>query len=78
MSYRELSRLTGLAPQTLHRYALGVRLPSDKSLELIAAALELEPDDLFEWRRRRVVEQLGQEHVVVDRLYAALVRHLTR
>jgi transcriptional regulator with XRE-family HTH domain len=76
VTYRELSRRTGLAPQTLHRYALGVRRPEDETLELIAAALELEPEDLIEWRRRRVIDELRDERLVAV-LYPRL-RHRDR
>lgn len=69
VTYRELSRRTGLAPPTLNRYATGRRRPSDQTLELIAAALGLEPDELTEWRRRRLVEQLDEEPRLVEVLW---------
>lgn len=73
ITYRELSRRTGLAPKTLHRYALGQRRPSDESLELIAAALELEPEQLLEWRRRRVLDRVGEGSAeLVDALWRRL------
>lgn len=69
VTFRELSRRTGLAPQTLHRYAMGVRRPADETLELIARALEREPDELLEWRRRRVLERVGESAKLVNALY---------
>jgi transcriptional regulator with XRE-family HTH domain len=69
VTYRELSRRTGLAPQTLHRYAMGVRRPDDDTLELIARALGREPDDLLEWRRRRVLERVGESTRLVNAIY---------
>lgn len=76
VTYRELSRRTGLAPQTLHRYAVGLRRPSDASLELIAAALELPVEELVEWRRRWLVERLEEPRLVAA-LYPVL-RHRSR
>lgn len=75
VTYRELSLRTGLAHETLRRYALGLRRPSDEVLELIAAALEVEPEQLLEYRRRRVDERLGEEPRLVDALYVRFVRH---
>lgn len=72
MTYRDLSRLTGLGPRTLHRYALGLRRASDETLELIAAAFELEPQELLEWRRRRVLERVGESAQLVDALWRRL------
>lgn len=73
VTYRELSRRTGLAPQTLHRYALGTRRPSDATLELIARALDREPDELLEWRRRRVLERVGESTKLVNAIYRRIV-----
>lgn len=72
VTYRELSRRTGLAPPTLHRYATGARRPDDATLELIAAALELEPEAFLEWRRRRVLERVGESEQLVDVLWRRL------
>jgi transcriptional regulator with XRE-family HTH domain len=71
VSFRELSRRTGLAPAYLNQLANGRRQPSDRALEKIAAALELQPDAFFEWRRRRALEELERRPDVVDRVYAA-------
>jgi transcriptional regulator with XRE-family HTH domain len=72
VTFRELSRRTGLAPPTLHRYATGARRPSDRILELIARALELEPERFLEWRRRRVLERVGESSQLVDALWRRL------
>lgn len=72
VTYRELSRRTGLAPPTLHRYATGARRPDDATLELIARALGREPERLLEWRRRRVLERVGESEQLVDALFRRL------
>jgi len=73
VTYRELSLRTGLNPATIVRYASGKRRPSDRTLELLARALEREPKELLEWRRRRVLERVatgGGE--LVDALFRRL------
>jgi len=73
VSFRELSRRTGIAPQSLQRYAAGRRLPKDETIALVARALEQPgPQVFYEWRRRRVVEQLNKSAGVVDALYKRL------
>jgi transcriptional regulator with XRE-family HTH domain len=79
VSLRELSRRTGLARSTLQRYTSGERIPEDDAtVELIAAALETNVEELVEWQRRRVVARLGQEPRLVRAIYVHLVRPARR
>jgi transcriptional regulator with XRE-family HTH domain len=69
VTFRELAMRTGLAPATLNRYVSGKRRPDDATLELIAAALEVAPQRFAEWRRRRVLERIGESAQLVDALW---------
>jgi len=74
MSFRELSRRTGLAAPTLNQYVNGRRLPRAETIEVIARALECEPASFFEYRRAMVLERLADSPTVIETLYERLLR----
>lgn len=74
VSYRRLAMLTGLAPGTLNEFANGKKTPTTRSIETIAAALELPAESFLEWRRRKVVDRLSRDDQLVELLYSRLQR----
>lgn len=70
ISYRELSRRTGLAAGTISQLVNGHRSPTDETLRAIAAALEQPVEVFFEWRRRRAHDQLERSEQLVEAIYA--------
>ena len=73
VSFRWLSRRTGLAPATLNEYTNGHKTPRTSTIEAIAAALEVAPESFLEWRRRHVLERVGAaDDRVVEALYERL------
>jgi transcriptional regulator with XRE-family HTH domain len=72
VSHRELSRRTGLAPPMFSLYVSGRRDPTTDTIEIVAAALGVEPAAFFEYRRRAVLERVGDDVELVDALWRRL------
>ena len=62
LTIRELARLAGVAPTTVHEIELGALTPGPRIIRRIAAALEVTPDEVAEFRPRS--RELGDEQVV--------------
>lgn len=72
LSYRELSRRTGLAVGTISQLVNGQRSPSDETLSAIAGGLGTAPATFLEWRRRQAVRELDRNPQLVDAIYARI------
>lgn len=69
VTYRELALRTGLSAGALNHYGNGRRVPEDETIERIAVALEVEPADFYEWRRRRAHEYVDGDGALVEALW---------
>jgi transcriptional regulator with XRE-family HTH domain len=77
LSYRALSECTrrvdaaghGLTHGHVANLIAGRARPSRRALELIAHALELEPDHFAEYRLAELRDQLDERHVGFDAAY---------
>ena len=69
-TYRGLAERTGLSAGYLNHLVHGNRpVPSNKVIETIAAALDVDPARFREYRLRVVTERLAGLPDLVDRLY---------
>ena len=73
-TYRALGTRTGLSAGYLNHLVHGNRpVPSNEVVQLLAEALDVEPEHFREYRLRTITERLETMPELVDRLYRRLV-----
>ncbi len=75
LSYRQLAYKTKLSAGYLNHLTKGTRpVPADPVIAVIAGSLRVAPDFFLEYRLRKVADVLEGAPVLVDKLYAVLLR----
>jgi len=73
VTYRALAAQTGLSAGYLNHLVHGNRpVPSNDVIELLAKALDVDPEHFREYRLRVITERLESMPDLVDRLYRRL------
>ena len=73
VTYRALAAKTGLSAGYLNHLVHGNRpVPSNDVVEVLARALDVEPEHFREYRVRSITEKLEAMPDLVDRLYKRL------
>lgn len=70
LTIRDLARLAGVAAAMIYEVEEGTRPPTLRVIRRIAAALEIEPEEIAEFRRRRPPPAEADADQVVARLEA--------
>ena len=60
LSMRQLAKVAGVAPTTVYLIEAGQRLPHFETMRKLAAALEVEPDEVDEFRAAMEAAVEGQ------------------
>jgi transcriptional regulator with XRE-family HTH domain len=73
ITYRGLARKTGLSAGYLNHLVHGNRpVPSNDVVQMLAKALDVEPEHFREYRLRVITAKLEQMPELIDRLYKRL------
>jgi transcriptional regulator with XRE-family HTH domain len=73
VTYRQLAAQTGLSAGYLNHLVHGNRpVPSNDVVQMLAKALEVEPEHFREFRLRSITERLEKMPELIDRLYKRL------
>ena len=70
LTIRDLARMAGVAPMTIHEIEMGTRIPGPRVMHRLGSALGVALDDVAEFRSPRQPPPGAGEHEVVARLEA--------
>jgi len=74
MSYRRLATRTKLSAGYLNHLACGTRpVPANQVVKVIARALRVKPEYFFEYRQRRLRDELYRYPELADQLYDFII-----